>query len=303
MNNIKTSNTSLSTNKSPKFSVAIQNDAYQKLINDTLGDSKIARRFIANISSVVANNTGLQKCDTGSLVVGALQAESLNLPLNQSLGFAYLVPYGGSAQFQVGYKGFIQLAIRTGQYQDIDAFEIREGEYLGRDSSTGKPTFKFIEDDDEALEKPIVGYMATFTLTNGFTKQLYWSKEKAEKHAKRFSKSYGTGKATDNWTNQFDTMALKTVIKQLLSKYGILSAELQTAIETDQATFNERAEKVYVDNPNEETGEIEVKPQENIKQVLKQKAVEPEIVIEPDDDYEEFEEKSYNETRDTINLF
>ena len=100
MAKITTTNTSLSAR--PRFGATIQSDAYQKLINDTLGDKKIAQRFVANISSVVANNQTLQNCDVGSVVVGALQAESLNLPLTQSLGFAYLVPYGGKAQFQVG---------------------------------------------------------------------------------------------------------------------------------------------------------------------------------------------------------
>ena len=175
-------------NVKPKFSVAIQSDTYKKLINTTLGDNKVATQFIADISTAVANNYQLSECDAGSILSAGLVAYTLKLPINQSLGFAYLVPYGGKAQFSVGYKGFIQLAIRSGYYLDIDAQPVREGEYKGRDKLTGKPTFEFIEDDDEAEKKPIIGYRAYFTLQNGFTKTVYWSKAKCEKHRDIYSK-------------------------------------------------------------------------------------------------------------------
>ena len=244
----------------PKFSVAIQSDGYKKLINNTLGDPKVAQRFIANISSVVSNNYQLQQCEPSTILSAGFQAESLNLPLNQSLGYAYVVPYRDKAQFQIGYKGFVQLAIRSGQYLDIDVFTIKDGEYKGRDKITGKPIFEFIENDEVAEAKDVVGYMATFTLLNGFTKNLYWSKEKVEAHAKQYSKSYGNGSKTDLWTNQFDSMAMKTVLKQLLNRYGLLSVELQQAMESDQAVIDEKGNKQYVDNSENEldndTGEI-----------------------------------------------
>lgn len=268
MADIKTSTTSLTQGK-PKFSVALQSEGYKQLINNTLGDPKVAQRFIANISSVVANNPTLQKCEPASILTAGFQAESLNLPLNQSLGYAYVVPYGDKAQFQLGYKGIVQLAIRSGQYLDIDVFTIKEGEYKGRDKITGKPKFEFIEDDEVAESKEVIGYMATFTLLNGFTKQLYWSKEKTVKHAKQYSKSFGNGSRTDLWSNQFDLMAMKTVLKQLLSKYGLLSVELQQALEADQAVIDEKGNKEYVDNTdyqeNTDTGEIVDEPSEDVK--------------------------------------
>lgn len=268
MADIKTSTTILTQGK-PKFSVALQSEGYKQLINNTLGDPKVAQRFIANISSVVANNSTLQKCEPASILTAGFQAESLNLPLNQSLGYAYVVPYGDKAQFQIGYKGLIQLAIRSGQYIDIDTFTIKDGEYKGRDKNTGRPIFEFIEDDGVAESKEVIGYMATFTLLNGFTKQLYWSKEKTVKHAKQYSKSFGNGSRTDLWTNQFDLMAMKTVLKQLLSKYGLLSVELQQALEADQAVIDEKGNKEYVDNTdyqeNTDTGEIIKEDSEDVK--------------------------------------
>ncbi|NBL01099.1 MAG: recombinase, partial [Erysipelotrichia bacterium] len=229
----------------------------------------VAQRFVANISSVVANNSTLQKCEPASILTAGFQAESLNLPLNQSLGYAYVVPYGDKAQFQVGYKGLIQLAIRSGQYTDIDTFTIKDGEYKGRDKNTGRPIFEFIEDDGVAESKEVIGYMATFTLLNGFTKQLYWSKEKTTKHAKQYSKSFGNGSRTDLWSNQFDLMAMKTVLKQLLSKYGLLSVELQQALEADQAVIDEKGNKEYVDNTDyqesTDTGEIVQEDSEDVK--------------------------------------
>lgn len=268
MADIKTSTTSLTQGK-PKFSVALQSEGYKQLINNTLGDPKVAQRFVANISSVVANNSTLQKCEPASILTAGFQAESLNLPLNQSLGYAYVVPYGDKAQFQIGYKGLIQLAIRSGQYTDIDTFTIKDGEYKGRDKNTGRPIFEFIEDDGVAESKEVIGYMATFTLLNGFTKQLYWSKEKTVKHAKQYSKSFGNGSRTDLWSNQFDLMAMKTVLKQLLSKYGLLSVELQQALEADQAVIDEKGNKEYVDNTDyqesTDTGEIVDEPSEDVK--------------------------------------
>ena len=293
-------NTSLSNR--PKFSVALQSEGYKKLINDTLGDPKIAQRFIANISSVVSNNYQLQKCEPASILSAGFQAESLNLPLNQSLGYAYVVPYGDKAQFQVGYKGYVQLAIRSGQYLDIDVFTIKDGEYKGRDKNTGRPIFEFIEDDEIAETKEVIGYMATFTLLNGFNKQLYWSKEKATKHAKQYSKSFGNGSKTDLWTNAFDLMAMKTVLKQLLNKYGLLSVELQQALEVDQAAIDEKGNKQYVDNSDYEevvdTGEIIEEDSKPIK-TTKKVASEPKkgIVVEneAEQDVSNLFEESFDE--------
>lgn len=229
------------------FSVAIRSDMYQNLINNTLGDKEVARRFVAEISSVVANNEMLRNCDAGSIVSAALLAQTVNLSLAPSLGLAYLVPYGGKAQFQIGYKGLVQLAIRSGQFKTLGVRPVHDGEYAGQDEF-GEDTFKFSHDFDD---KPVVGYYAYFVLTNGFKKTLYMTVQQVNKHAKLYSKNYakyGTGL----WKDQFDLMAEKTVLKLLLNRFAPLSIEMQKVIQADQAIIKEDGEYVYADNPEEE---------------------------------------------------
>lgn len=251
----------------PKFSLAIQSDGYKKLINNTLGDPNRAKRFIASISSAVANNQSLQKCDAGSILSGALLGEALNLSPSPQLGQYYLVPYDkkqynqqtkkwevveSNAQFQIGYKGYIQLAIRSGQYKDIDVIEVREGEFLGRNKLTGKYQFEFIEDEVEREIKPIIGYMAYFEYLNGFTKSIYWTKEKMQKHAIEYSKAYASdlkqGTSYSFWSKDFNGMAFKTMIRQLISKWGIMSIEIQEALTKDMSVMNTDGSYDYVDN-------------------------------------------------------
>lgn len=234
----------------PKFSVALRSDAFQKLINDTLGDKELARQFVADISTVVSGNYKLQSCDAGSILSAGLVAQSLKLPLTQSLGYAYVVPYGTKAQFQIGYKGLIQLAIRTGQYKTIGARPVHEGEYVGQDKY-GEDTFKF--DHKYDLEK-VVGYYAYFELMNGFSKSIYWTVEQCEAHGSRYSEAHkgkNRGGEYDRWSSAFDDMALKTVLKQLLSKWGIMSVEMQKAVTYDQAVINQDGTPDYVDNTEE----------------------------------------------------
>lgn len=251
----------------PKFSLAIQSDGYKKLINNTLGDPNRAKRFIASISSAVATNQSLQKCDAGSILSGALLGEALNLSPSPQLGQYYLVPYDkkqynqqtkkwevveSNAQFQIGYKGYIQLAIRSGQYKDIDVIEVREGEFLGRNKLTGKYQFEFIEDEVEREIKPIIGYMAYFEYLNGFTKSIYWTKEKMQKHAIEYSKAYASdlkqGTSYSFWSKDFNGMAFKTMIRQLISKWGIMSIEIQEALTKDMSVMNTDGSYDYVDN-------------------------------------------------------
>ena len=249
----------------PKFSIAIQTDAYKKLINNTLGDPKRANKFIASISSAVATNPQLQKCDAGSILSGALLGEALNLSPSPQLGQFFLVPYDkkqkingewvvveSNAQFQLGYKGYIQLAIRSGQYKDIDVIDVREGEYLGRDKTTGKHQFEFIEDEVERENKPIIGYMAYFEYLNGFYKNIYWSKEKMQKHALEYSQAYASdvkeGTTYSFWSKDFNGMAFKTMLRQLISKWGVMSVEIQEAITKDMTVVKEDGSYDYVDN-------------------------------------------------------
>ena len=251
----------------PKFSLAIQSEGYKKLINNTLGDPKRSAKFIAAISSAVATNPGLQECDAGSILSGALLGEALNLSPSPQLGQYYLVPFNQKkynektkkyeviskkAQFQLGYKGYIQLAIRSGQYKDIDVIEVREGEYLGRNKITGKHQFEFIEDEVERENKPIIGYMAYFEYLNGFYKNLYWSKEKMQKHALEYSQAYASdvkkGTNYSFWSKDFDGMAFKTMLRQLISKWGIMSIDMQEALTKDMSVIKEDGTCDYVDN-------------------------------------------------------
>jgi len=265
MANIKGSN----YNK-PRFSVAIRSEAYQKLINDTLGDKTAAMKFTADITSAVASNYMLGNCDAGTILTAGLQAQRLNLPLTSGLGFVYMVPYGNKAQFQVGYKGFIQLAQRSGQFEKLGVKAVHKGELKGYDEFGDELVeFNHIYDNEETI-----GYFAYFKLLNGFKKTLYWTKEQCESHAKQYSKSYGNGSSTDLWSNSFDTMASKTVLKQLLSKYAPLSTELQQAVLSDQAVIEENGTYNYVDNNpdyEEEAGVIEENTIEETETIEEQK--------------------------------
>ena len=238
----------------PKFSVMITTQSYQNLINNTLRDPDRARSFTASITSAVAVNPALQECDAGTILAGALLGESLKLSPSPQLGQYYLVPFKNkrqqtvTAQFVLGYKGYIQLALRSGQYKDLDVMVIKQGEYSGKDPETGKAQFKFIEDDvRDAL--PTVGYMAFFEYLNGFRKVIYWSKEKMMTHADTYSPSFSrkgyedllAGKVPQSemwryssfWYKNFDDMAKKTMLRQLISRWGVMSVDMQTALEHD----------------------------------------------------------------------
>ncbi len=262
----------------PKFSVAIQSDMYKNLINNTLGDSERAKRFVASISSAVAINPSLQECSPKTILTGALLGEALNLSPSPQLGLYYLVPYSNNktgekeAVFQMGYKGYIQLAIRSGQYKDIDVIEIKEGELLGRNKETGKFEFSFIENEAERILKKTIGYLGYFELLNGFTKKIYMSKEEMEIHADTYSKAFNLSdyrklqagqipekdmwKFSSFWYKDFDAMAFKTILRQLISKWGIMSIEMQDAYTKDTAVIKENGDYEYVDSPEYDENEI-----------------------------------------------
>ena len=269
----------------PKFSVAISTDKYRKLINNTLGDPNRARRFVAAISSAVAVNPALQECEAGSILSGALLGESLNLSPAPQLGQYYLVPFKSKAkkdregriispectkaQFVLGYKGYIQLAIRSGQYTKINVIEVKEGELVHFDPITEDVDLKLI-DDYEAREKaPTVGYCATFQYLNGFRKTIYWSKEKMLSHADKFSPAFSkesyyklqNGQISDRdmwkyssfWYKNFDDMAKKTMLRQLISRWGVMSIEMITAFENDNKEIETTANGDFVSSETEPT--------------------------------------------------
>lgn len=201
--------------------------AYKNKFNKMLG--KKAPGFMSSIIAVANNNKLLAKAEPSTVIGAAAQAAMLDLPINQSLGFAYIVPYKGAAQFQLGYKGYIQLAQRSGQYVDIGAKTVYEGELEYENRLLDK--FKF----GERTGDKVIGYLAYFRLTNGFEKMLFMELDEMIAHAKKYSKSYSGG--TDKWgLADFNTMAEKTVLKRLLSKYGPLSIE---SIQMSQALSND----------------------------------------------------------------
>ena len=263
------SNLVKATNR-PKFSVAIQSDMYKNLINQTLGDKDRATRFIASISSAVATNQALQECDAGTILSGALLGESLNLSPSPQLGQYYLVPFNDSkkgykvAQFQLGYKGYIQLAIRSGQYKKLNVLAIKKGELIKYDPLNEEIEVNLIEDEEERENAETIGYYAMFEYTNGFRKSLYWSKSKLEKHALKYSKGYSAHKGYTFWEKDFDGMAYKTMLRQLISKWGIMSIDMQQAVEKDMATINTDGTYEYVDNEEETIIEQE-EPKEEVE--------------------------------------
>jgi recombination protein RecT len=220
----------------------INNDTIQENIQSVLKDR--APQFIASVVSLVNSNDKLKTADKRSILGACLTAAALDLPINQNLGFAYIVPYNGVAQFQMGAKGFKQLAMRSEKYKFINEEDVREGESITRNRLTGQVTVSWLP-DEERNDKKIVGYIAYFQLLTGYEKTRYMTIEQIENHAKKYSQTYKKG--FGNWKDDFDAMARKTVIKLLLSKDGVLSSEMQKAIESDQSAIDENGLN-YVDN-------------------------------------------------------
>lgn len=250
-------------------------DAVKNQINSVIG-GKNGQRFISAIVSAVNNNAQLQECTNQSILSAALLGESLKLSPSPQLGQYYMVPFndkekGKVAQFQLGYKGYIQLAIRSGQYKKLNVLAIKAGEMVRFDPLEEEIEVKLIEDEDIREQTETVGYYAMFEYTNGFKKAIYWSKKKMAAHAERYSTAFAKngglkslelleqGKVPEKdmwkyssfWFRDFDGMAYKTMLRQLISKWGIMSIDLMTAIDSDMAVINEDGTAAYVDNADE----------------------------------------------------
>lgn len=249
------------------FTVMIQSDGYKKLINNTLGDPKRAAGFVTAITSAVATNPALQECDAGTILSAGLLGETLQLSPSPQLGQYYLVPFNDRnrgckvAQFQLGYKGYIQLAIRSGQYKKLNAMAIKEGELISYDPLNEDIEVQLIQDEQERAAAPTIGYYAMFEYLNGFRKVIYWSKEKMEAHANQYSQGYRARKGYTFWEKDFDSMAIKTMLRQLISKWGIMSIEFQKAYEADMGVIRENQEPEYVDNVPDIEVATEVEPE------------------------------------------
>lgn len=244
------------TNSKASLTAYLTQDAVKNQINNVIG-GKDGQRFISAIVSAVNNNSMLQECTNQSILSGALLGESLKLSPSPQLGQYYLVPFndkekGKVAQFQLGYKGYIQLAIRSGQYKKLNVLAIKEGELINFDPLNEEIEVKLIEDEEQREQAKTIGYYAMFEYTNGFKKAMYWSKKKMEAHALKYSAGYKKDKEKGwnytFWSKDFDGMAYKTMLRQLISKWGIMSVEMANAIDSDMAVINDDGTKVYVDN-------------------------------------------------------
>ena len=219
----------------------LSNDSIKKRFDDILKEN--ASAFTANLSIMVSNSSALSKCEPVSVISSAIISASLKLPLDTNLGFAAIVPYGDKATFQIMYKGLIQLAQRSGQYKTIGTAEVYEGQLVSEDPLRG-----YVFDWNAKKSDKIVGYAAYFMTVNGFEKTVYWPTEKVKKHAGKYSQMYKRNSGL--WFTDFDSMALKTVLKNLLSKWGILSIEMQRAITFDQSvpsSTEDDANPIYTD--------------------------------------------------------
>ena len=227
-------------NKITSVAQLIHNETFLKKANDVLGSG--TQQFMSSVLSLANSDPTLQKCDPIKLYNVCLMSAAIKLPFNQNLGQAYIIAYKSEPQLQIGWKGFVQLAQRSGQFKTINCTDVREGELKKNDRLTGEIEFSWIEDEAERQKAPVIGYVAFFELLNGFRKMLYMTKAELDAHAKRYSQTYKKGYGV--WKDNFNAMAQKTVIKLILNKYAPLSVDMQKAIELDQAGD----EGEYIDN-------------------------------------------------------
>lgn len=280
--------------KTPEMGITayLNQDAVKVQLAQAVG--KNSMRFVSSVVSAVTVNPALQGCTNASILSAALLGESLNLSPSPQLGQYYLVPYESKkenakvAQFQMGYKGYIQLAIRSGQYRKLNVLSIKEGELIRFDPLAEEIEVRLIEDEEEREQAKTVGYYAMFEYTNGFKKAMYWSKKKMLAHADRYSQAFykdgnefkykdkDTGKwvtkkrvsfsdfesgnySKDDewmyssfWYKDFDGMAYKTMLRQLISKWGIMNIDMISAMDSDMSVIREDGTREYVDNHPEE---------------------------------------------------
>lgn len=250
-----------------RFNRCIASVETQQYLLQVLGRKK--ESFVNNITALVANDANLQGCSPMSLIYAGIKATALDFPLDNNLGFAYVIPYNNKkkitdengvtrevvvkeAQLQWGYRAFVQLAIRTNMFRTINVADIRQGEIKGRDLLTGEMIFE-AEPNREKL--PVIGYVAFFALTNGFSKMSYMTTGEIEEHAKTYSKTYSSKseytRNSSRWATDFDAMAKKTVLKLLLGKWAPLSVQMRELVRTDQAVFDENGRMEYLDAPSE----------------------------------------------------
>lgn len=233
MANITTQNSNIAKMKS-----LVNSDSVKARLENLIGKS--SGTFMASVLDLYSSDNYLQKCTPESVMAECMKAAALQLPISKSLGLAYVIPYGSTPTFILSYRGLIQLAQRSGAYRFLNADCVFEGQTVKVEPLSG-----MVEITGEPVSDKVVGYYAYFKLTNGFEKCIYWTKERVENHAKRYSKAFN--RADSPWKSQFDAMALKTVLKQLISKYGPMSIEISRALENDA---DDRVDNEVAENAN-----------------------------------------------------
>ena len=273
------------TQRKPTFTTFLSGDAVKRKINTIIG-GKDGQLFITAITSAVSTNPALAECDNSTILSAALLGASLKLSPSPQLGQYYIVPYNDKkrgckvAQFQLGYKGYIQLAIRSGQYKKLNVLPIKQGELVHFDPLNEEIEVNLIDDEFARENAPTAGYYAMFEYTNGFKKGMYWSREKMMAHADKYSPAFSAEsyqklldgeipekdmwKYSSFWYRNFDDMACKTMLRQLISRWGVMSIEMQQALSIDEHIITEAgtAEPAFVEDAPEPGSPIEATGQE-----------------------------------------
>lgn len=273
------------TQRKPTFTTFLSGDAVKRKINTIIG-GKDGQLFITAITSAVSTNPALAECDNSTILSAALLGASLKLSPSPQLGQYYIVPYNDKkrgckvAQFQLGYKGYIQLAIRSGQYKKLNVLPIKQGELVHFDPLNEEIEVNLIDDEFARENAPTAGYYAMFEYTNGFKKGMYWSREKMMAHADKYSPAFSAEsyqklldgeipekdmwKYSSFWYRNFDDMACKTMLRQLISRWGVMSIEMQQALSIDEHIITEdgTAEPAFVEDAPEPGSPIEATGQE-----------------------------------------
>ena len=284
--------------KPKTFSAFLTSDAIKHKINEMVG-GRDGQRFITSIISAVSTNPALSECEHSTILSAAMLGESLKLSPSPQLGQYYMVPFKDKkrgckvAQFQLGYKGYIQLAIRSGYYKKLNVLAIKQGELVRFDPLEEEIEVNLVENDTEREALATIGYYAMFEYQNGFKKAMYWSREKMMAHADKYSMAFSAKafeklqageipekdlwKYSSFWYKDFDGMAYKTMLRQLISKWGIMSIDLQKAMDGDMGTINEDGSVDYVDNypdeapaPTEEPAPAPIVVDENTGEIIEE---------------------------------
>lgn len=311
-------NNSLISNKDDKklsFSNFLTNQFVKEKIYEVVG--KDSQKFMTSILSAVTNNPALQECESMSILNCAFLGEGLKLSPSPQLGQYYMVPFNDKkkgckvAQFQLGYKGYIQLAERSGYYKKINVLAIKDGELVKYDPLNEEIEVNLIEDDETREGTETIGYYAMFEYMNGFRKTMYWTKKKMLTHADKYSQAFNKEsykkilageipqedmwKYSSFWYKDFDGMAFKTMLRQLISKWGIMSIDMQKAYENDMAAIQDDGQPYYIENDKEQAEEqkanVVIEQQEQSENVVEEKPKRPrkttKAVEEPKEEIQE----------------